>query len=325
MNDPLAPVKEIMRRHNVTSSTPEQFHAAVNVCFHRFESEVYDEAHGDMWEAIPKQVALLAADCLRGNMPEQIRMLDVGCGTGLATDSVMHSALGSRIKEIDLLDTSPAMLARAEKRRQEWNRPGRTVEGIIESLPAGVSYDLIITCSVLHHVPDLASFLNAVAGLQSSIPEAVFIHLQDPNGDYLQDPKKKERAAELVPVAIPESLARFTPKRILGRIKRQLTGEQGQDYLSKANRELVRSGVVSKPMSVEEIYAITDIHVFDGGISIEKMKGWLPDYDLVSQRSYGFFGVLGLHLPPALREREEKYIQAGELNGEHVAAAWRRR
>src|SRR5271155_4378126 len=123
MNDPLAPVEEIMRRHNVTALTPSEFHAAVNVCFHRFESEIYDEGHRDMWETIPGQVALLAADCLRQNVPEQIRMLDVGCGTGLATDSVMRSPLAPRIKEIDLLDTSTAMLARAEKRRQEWGRP----------------------------------------------------------------------------------------------------------------------------------------------------------------------------------------------------------
>jgi hypothetical protein len=55
------------------------------------------------------------------------------------------------------------------------------------------------------------------------------------------------------------------------------------------------------------------------------MKGWLPDYELVSQRSYGFFGVLASHLSPALRQREEQYVQAGELNGEHIGAAWRRR
>jgi hypothetical protein len=184
---------------------------------------------------------------------------------------------------------------------------------------------LVITCSVLHHVPDLASFLKSVAGLQAGLPGSLFLHLQDPNGDFVDDRQKVERAAEFVPIAIPDSVARFKPARILGRLMREIKGEQGQDYVSKTNRELIRTGVISKPLSVDEIFSITDIHVRDGGISIERMKTWLPEYELVKQRSYGFFGVLGSHLPPALRSREEQYIKNGELNGEHVGASWRRR
>jgi len=322
MNDPLAPIEIIRRRHNIKLA-PAEFHAAVNVCFHRFESEVYDEIHRDMWDSLPQQVELLAADCMRGPVPDKIHMLDIGCGTGLATDSLMRSSLGPRVKEIDLLDTSTSMLARAEKRRDQWGKPGRAIEGIVETLPPGASYDLIITSSVLHHVPDLPSFLKAVAGLQTAMPNALFIHLQDPNGDFVDDPKKAERAAE-IPAAIPDSIARFKPKRILGRLIREIKGEQGQDYISKTNRELIRTGVITQPLSVEEIFSITDIHVRDGGISIDRMKAWLPNYELAAHRSYGFFGGLSGNLPPALRQREKQYIQAGELNGEHVAAAWRR-
>jgi SAM-dependent methyltransferase len=322
MNDPLAPVEAIMRRHGITS-TPAEFHAAVNVCFHRFESEVYDEVHQDMWNSVPQEVELLASDCLKDQGPSPLRMLDIGCGTGLALDSVMRSSLGPRVKEIDLLDTSTAMLARAQKRREQWGKTGRTVEGIVESLPSGVSYDLIITCSVLHHVPDLASFLKAVDSLQTGVPGALFIHLQDPNGDFLDDPMRAKRATEMAP-AIPDSLARFKPARILARLKREIKGEQGQDYISKTNRELMQTGIISSPLSVEEIFSITDIHVRDGGISIDRMKAWLPAYQLVSRRTYGFFGVLSSTLPPALRQREDQYSQAGELNGEHISAAWRR-
>jgi SAM-dependent methyltransferase len=323
MNDPLAPIEEIMRRHNVKVPVTE-FHAAVNVCFHRFESEVYDELHQDMWGSLPKQVDLLAADCLRGPVPDKIRMLDIGSGTGLATDSVMRSPLGSRVSEIDLLDTSTAMLARAQKRREQWGKPGRTTEGIVESLPAGVSYDLIITSSVLHHVPDLASFLKAVAKLQDGVPNALFLHLQDPNGDFLDDPERARRPSEM-PAAVPDSLARFKPARILARLKREIKGEQGQDYISKTNRELMKTEIISNPLTVEELFSITDIHVRDGGISIDRMKAWLPEYDLLSHRSYGFFGVLSASLPPDLRSKEDKLIEENNLTGEHVSAAWHRR
>jgi len=324
MSDPLALIEEIRLRHNV-KSTAAEFHAAVNVCFHRFESEVYDELHRDMWESLPREIELLASACVSLGAPERIRMLDIGCGTGLATDSLVRSSLGPRIAEIDLLDTSTAMLSRAQKRRDEWQRPGQTVEGIVETLAPAKSYDLIITCSVLHHVPDLASFLRAVSGLQKDAPHALFLHLQDPNGDFLDDPLKAARNAEFAPFKIPESVARFKPSRILGRIKRELTGEQGQDYISKTNRELIKTGVIGSPLSVDELFTITDIHVRDGGISIERMKGWLPDYDLVTQRSYAFFGALSSQLPAALRTREDQYSRDGELNGGHNAAAWRRK
>jgi SAM-dependent methyltransferase len=324
MDDSLIPFAEIMRRHGVRCSAAE-FHAAVNVTFHRFESEVYDQLHSDMWESLPQQIALLAEDCLKGGAPYRMRMLDIGCGTGLATDLLLRSALGPRIAEVDLLDTSATMLARAHARRERWGKPGKTVEGLLPTLVGRQSYDLIITCSVLHHIPDIPAFLRAVAGLQDGLKEALFLHLQDPNGDFLDDPQLAQRSALVSNGKPPEWIARLAPSRVLGRLIRELKGEQGKDYLSKTNQELLKNGVVSDPLSVDEIFAITDIHVRDGGISIERINGWLPDYDLAAHRSYAFFGVLRSHLPRELQAQEDQLIHDGALNGEHVAAAWRRR
>ena len=322
MEDPLALFADIMQRRGVRCSAAE-FHAAVNVTFHRFESEIYDEAHRDMWESLPQQISLLAEDCLRAGAPERIRMLDIGCGTGLATDLVLRSALGPRVIEADLLDTSSAMLARAQARRAQWGKPGDAVEGLLPILVGRKSYDLIITCSVLHHVPDLAEFLRAVAALQHGNPGAFFVHLQDPNGDSQDDPERRERAAR-VQKKIPEWMVRLAPRRVIGRVLREIKGEQGQDYLSKVNRELMQAGIIESPLAVSEIFDITDVHVRDGGISIDRLKQWLPDYQLASRRSYAFFGVLRTELPPQLQAEEDRFIGEGALNGGAVAAAWRR-
>jgi 2-polyprenyl-3-methyl-5-hydroxy-6-metoxy-1,4-benzoquinol methylase len=325
MNDPLKPFHEIMRRRGARCS-PEEFHSAVNITFHRLESEHYDALHRDMWESLPRQVTLLAQDCLLAGAPERIRMLDIGCGTGLATDLLLRSELGPRIEEVDLLDTSTAMLARAELRRRQWGKPGEAMEGVVESLAGRKSYNLIITCSVLHHVPDLESFLSGVSALQSDLPgQALFLHLQDPNGDSLHDPQRQERAAQIERTKLPEWIARLSPRRVLGRVVREIRGEQGQDYVSRTNRELVKAGVVSAPLTTGEIFAITDVHVPGGGISLERMKAWLPEYDVVARRSYGFFGILQSSLSPGLQEVEEQLIQHGALNGAYLAAAWRRR
>jgi ubiquinone/menaquinone biosynthesis C-methylase UbiE len=277
-----------------------------------------------MWNSLPQQFALFAQDCLERypDAPRAMRVLDIGCGTGLASQSLLKSALGERIKSVDLLDTSSEMLRQAAKRAATWSVPVETHEGLIDALPPGRTYELIVTCSVLHHVPDLAHFAGEVRGHQAD--GGIFLHLQDPNGDYAADAELKKRTAEFSKKLLPEGCYRFTPKRIVEKLQRTLGGRQAEDYVSKTNRKLLQSGIVTSPLSVLEIYAITDIHVADGaGISIDRMKAWMPDYELLSRRSYGFFGALWDSLPPRLRVTEEQLIKSGAQNGLHVGAAWK--
>ncbi len=323
--NPLQQVAEILTRHG-GRCTPEEFHAAVNVTFHEFESAVYDEGHADMWESLPKQFDLLAGDCLEDcpALGSELRLLDIGCGTGLATDCLLHSAMGSRIGKIDLLDSSPSMLKQAMKRSETWGREVTQYNSLIHELPAENQYDVIVTCSVLHHVPDLPKFLSDVRAHQAT--GGLFLHLQDPNGDYLNDPELKRRMEEASPQPIlPESVRRFSPKRIIRRLMREFTGEQEQDCVSKANASLVKSGIITSALTVAELYAITDIHVEDGGgISIERMRAWLPDYKRISGRSYGFFGQLWSTLAPSLQNEEVKLSEMRAPNGFHIGAAWKR-
>ena len=75
-------IAQIMERHGVRSS-PEDFHAAVNVAFHEYESEIYDQEHADMWRSLPEQFRLLADDAkllFPSNFGE-LHLLDIGCGT----------------------------------------------------------------------------------------------------------------------------------------------------------------------------------------------------------------------------------------------------
>jgi ubiquinone/menaquinone biosynthesis C-methylase UbiE len=323
VSDPLAFLDAIMQRCGAHCS-PAEFHAAVNVVFHEFESEVYDDIHQDMWTSLPPLFALFAEDCVRaGGLPEEIAMLDIGCGTGLASDSILKSCLGPRIRSIDLLDTSPKMLARALQRSKGWSAAATPIEGIVDSLPAGRRYDLIVTCSVLHHVPDIPAFLNSVARLQPG--PGFFIHIQDPNRESVNDPEAARRAALISSNALPEWAARLSPKRVLARLSREISGQQGKDYISKANQELIRRRIVTKPLTTTELFSITDIHTHvDEGISVDDIKPWMPGYRLTSRHSYGFFGALKSMLPARLQSEEDRLLAEGALNGVHIGAAWKR-
>lgn len=312
-----------MRNHGAVCS-PEDFQSEVNVTFHKYESEVYDELHLDMWESLPLQFQLLAGDVLEKSpgLSDSLAMLDIGCGTGLASDCLKRTALGKRITTIDLLDTSANMLLRASQRAKTWSVPFRCIEGLLGAANVKEHYDLIVMCSVLHHIPDLPEFLKAIQRLQTT--GGIFLHLQDPNGDYLADSVLRERIKQAEKES-PQPASRFHPRRVLGRLYRELTGTQRNDYIAKTNRELLERGIIKSPLAVPDLFSVTDIHVNDGqGISLREIGHCLPDYELISERSYGFSGKLGNSMSEHLRKQEERLIADHALNGFHLAAAWRK-
>jgi 2-polyprenyl-3-methyl-5-hydroxy-6-metoxy-1,4-benzoquinol methylase len=87
-------------------------------------------------------------------------VLDVGCGTGLSSELLLQTDLSRLICHIDLLDTSEPMLAKVRDRAQKWGVPHATILGTIDAIPPSSQYDLIMACSVLHHIPDLKNRLR---------------------------------------------------------------------------------------------------------------------------------------------------------------------
>jgi SAM-dependent methyltransferase len=313
---------EIMKRCGATCS-PEDFHAAVNVTFHKWESRVYDQLHRDMWESLPEQFVLLVADYQKtvSGLSESLHVLDVGCGTGLASDCLLRTDLANQVSSIDLLDTSPSMLQRASERARSWNIPFRCIEGQLGRavLPRG-KYDVVLSCSVLHHIIDLRQFFDAIRSLQEE--GGIFIHLQDPNGDYLADPELNARMKQAMWQSSPLA-GRLHPRRILSRLYQEFTGKKNEDYISGTNRELLDNHVIKSRLTVPELFSITDVRVHDGhGVSIAEIRRHLPEYELISQRSYGFLGRLAHSLPMQLKRVEKTEIAAHSLNGFHLGAVW---
>ena len=308
-----------------SSLSVEEFQSRINVVFHDHEAFLYDSMHEDMWESLQEQINLLANDLSNFKAPSSgMRLLDIGCGTGLSTQQLLHSKLGEHIDHITLLDTSPNMLKLAEKKAKSWGKKYVTINSEISDLEG--QYDIIMVCSVLHHIPELDSFLERINNLL--VPGGVLIHLQDPNGDYLQDLVYLGRVAEyqrFISASSSKKLVDFIPKNWKHFINRKLGRK---NYIDHINDQLLSEKVIHRRMTAEEIWSVTDIHVenktdvVNKGISARLLKDYLKDFTLINQRSYAFYGVLKSDLSEELKKNEHLFISRNELNGRNISCIW---
>ena len=85
-----------------------------------------------------------------------LRVLDVGCGGGILSESIAH--LGAQVHGIDIVDKS-IEIARHHARFS--SRPVRYEAATVSALKdRGVDYDVVLNMEVVEHVPDVPRFIN---------------------------------------------------------------------------------------------------------------------------------------------------------------------
>ena len=87
-----------------------------------------------------------------------LRLLDVGCGAGLASE-----ALARRGAAVTGLDAAGEALQAARAHAAAEGLDIAYREGLPEDLPEGETYDAVIALEVIEHVADHAAFLAALA------------------------------------------------------------------------------------------------------------------------------------------------------------------
>jgi len=321
-----------LARAKGSSLSAVEFQKVVNVVLHDVEAGVYDKAHSEMWNSLQPLVAALSSDALsKLATAGELALADVGCGTGLATTMFFETPLGARVARVACVDTSGEMLERCKQRALRWKKPATFHHGMIQGLTSA-SADVLLTSSVLHHIPDIAPFCAEIARVLR--PGGVFIHMQDPTAGRGQNPVLERRARALAEAqAAARPLWHSWPRPMRLPFSAWVRVQQWREggYLREVNRRLHKAGVIRRSMSDGELWSVTDIHVdglpyaAGGGIARAELEKALPSFDNVSFRSYGFFGKLSSHLPPELRAEEQRLFAQGDLDGAHVAGVWVKR
>lgn len=329
MKDDLDVLIPLMKRKGVKLSK-EDFHKELNTVFHDIEAQTYDLIHADMNSSLQEQFNLLAGDILT-DIPRDrntLKVLDVGCGTGLSMQKLLATNLSPLMSSILLLDTSSEMLKQCDQKAKSWNVNYSILEGDIFSLKKSKDFDVILICSVLHHIPNLTIFFDQINMILKK--DGYLIHLQDPNGDYLNSP---EYTARLQAIVDQSPSKKKSIRKLLSpylRLVKRMLHIGNLDHIDKVNEELLKRNIVKSALKANEIWSVTDIHVEDlpfstnRGISFNELTKILTGYTIVKRRSYGFFGKLKSDLPEQLKLVEDELIKSVDVSGRQLACVWKK-
>lgn len=303
---------------------PQVFHEQINIVFHNHEAKKYDEIHQEMWESLPLQYNLLINDLNTSFQDlKDLKLLDIGCGTGLSAELLLSTPLGTSIKEITLLDTSSEMLSKACKRVRRWGKKTEIVEGDIRRLDG--KFDVVLISSVLHHIPDYMAFLKQVSDLHNENGILIIIH--DPLKESLMSKIYQSRCEEYTNYLKYHPTKKSIITRGLSKLKRVF---RKKDYIADVNKELLSKGIISEALSEVELWSVTDIHV-EGlpyssniGVSKSRITESLIDYQLLSFRTYAFYGSLQSNLKGKFKQLELELIRAKDDQGRNLSSIWRK-
>lgn len=269
----------------------------LNRIHHGFEAQTYDAAHAEIFEQLPgvwARMAGVAGELLRGR--ESLRVLDYGAGTGFAAAQVADRLKGARIT---CYDPSPEMLAVCQQRL------GRDAEYTLDE-PEG-RFDLLLTNSVLHHLPDLEGFCRRAGRLAAG---GVWIAGHEPNQAYYLNEECLALAARARQAWRLYRLVR--PARLMEVAKRRLGFAKPAGELTA--RRAVEEGLFARRPPAVVIDRLVDFGVAHDrgealsgrGLDWGRVLEWLPEGSGIRFReSYNYLGPL---YSPAMERR-----YAGEI------------
>jgi SAM-dependent methyltransferase len=301
---------------------PLEFYHCVQTAFHDVESENYDDLHNEMYFYLENIFNRLFS--LASKEKASLRVLDIGAGTGLVETFLAkkHSAI---IERIDVVEPNARMIHKLEQKNLAWKLPIVSKNSYLENAGLNQEYDIAICSSVLHHIPDLSTFFSVLRNLVK--PGGFILTMQDPRNEVLTDSVAGDRRKLFLlqhqnkvqkgKVDALKNTAIFVLR--LAGVKRYLSKQKVLEV--NVNKLLKDRKIIRNHLSIQEIWAITDIHVpglpgsIGSGISLGQLQRWLPNFDTTAYITYNFFNTNLLDLTDIFLAMENKFLSENDGHG----------
>lgn len=256
----------------------KNFIQVVSNVYHQAESESYDISHDEIIEA--ERIRLRSLYSKIEELPLRPRVVDLGCGTGHASQILLDflKENDSEFAKLICVDPSPYMLSKCQEKLLILDKK-EMVQGYIDDIDSTSKYDLIITSSVLHHIPNIYEFALKISDLLCE------------NGSWVMSHEPLEQTSFMNSMrSIFNFLGRFQ-RRIKKRLFPTPQKVQGNDILNVVADKLVAIGITPRhKLTPRELRGVIDIHTpkhHPGNFSIGYEGFNIQDLQI----AYGKFGL----------------------------------
>ncbi len=251
----------------------DQLVIEINKIFHAFDAEIYDNKHREIYEQLPSIWKEMSKKVTESFKSKALRIFDFGCGTGFEAQQLLRNIPISSIVALTCYDPSPEMLEKCRKVVSPLFPDTIFSSSLEEVLTPNAPYTLLVTNSVLHHLPDATSMVrNLLPWLDSN---AMWLAGHEPSLRFY----KNIECVTKFEAYLQErrwSLGRYSEllKEFVHRLMRS-------DPNTKTAREAVRMGLFKQQPPELIIGRLVDFHVAN---SIEEMNlGRGFDYSVMEQ------------------------------------------
>lgn len=300
----------------------------LNKLYHACEARDYDSKHPEVHKHLPPLWKEMIAYVIQHGENRTWRVLDFGCGTGFEAQQLARNLPRGSIAGLICYDPCPEMLDRCRATVSSLV-PKAVFWSNLESASLTEPCNLLVTNSVLHHLPDPVAAIRTLLPLLT--PDAFWLAGHEPSNRFYRN-AECVRAYERF--AREHRWRRFlTLKNYVRRLQRAMGLES--DPASHAAIEAFRKGLFKRKPSAYVVGRLVDLHVAHGTGEMESGRGL--DLDVLQQelkeawslcwvRSYSFMGPFHEGLLPAkwvrlCRELARRFPD----DGANFCSVWRRR
>ena len=299
----------------------EQLVERVNGIFHSFAASRYDREHPEIHQQLPPIWAEMIAQ-LPGS--HCFNVLDVGCGTGFASDLLLR-AIGGRVTALTAYDPSAEMIALCRDRLGKHAQASFCER--IEETYKRPPFNLLLTNSLLHHLPDIEQTIGSL--LPHLSEDAVWLAGHEPSARFYRNPECVElldqyrRFRKYARWLVPGNY-RAALRQLVRRSPLHATADLAFDRRLFGKRP--SPAVIDQLVDFHVPRSVDDINS-GRGLDLSRMQTWFQaDWRLHWSKSYSFLGPYPYAKTPCRWVRSARRLEQDfPEDGANLCMVWYRR